>query len=94
MKQDAFSAGVEPGGLWHKNDIRILLCYILSSVPGPLARQDLTQIIQEKGLANYFEVEDALASLAAADAAEQQARTAQDAAIRREAAEPPRPSHW
>ena len=32
MKQDAFSAGVEPGGLWHKNDIRILLCYILSSV--------------------------------------------------------------
>ena len=65
MKQDAFSAGVEPGGLWHKNDIRILLCYILSSVPGPLARQDLTQIIQEKGLANYFEVEDALASLAA-----------------------------
>ena len=65
MKQDAFSAGVEPGGLWHKNDIRILLCYILSSVPGPLARQDLTQIIQEKGLANYFEVEDALASLVA-----------------------------
>ncbi|MFR6277564.1 MAG: DUF4364 family protein [Acutalibacter sp.] len=39
MKQDAFSAGVEPGGLWHKNDIRILLCY-----PGKLGaplRQDL-----------------------------------------------------
>ncbi len=65
MKQDAFSAGVEPGGLWNKNDIRILLCYILSSVGAPLARQDLTRIIQEKGLANYFEVEDALASLLA-----------------------------
>ncbi len=63
MKQDAFSAGVEPGGLWHKNDIRILLCYILSSVGAPLARRDLIQIIQEKGLANYFEVEDALATL-------------------------------
>ena len=63
MKQDAFSAGVEPGGLWHKNDIRILLCYILASVNAPLSRQDLTRIIQEKGLANYFEVEDALASL-------------------------------
>lgn len=63
MKQDAFSAGVEPGGLWHKNDIRILLCYILASVGAPLARQDLTWIIQEKGLANYFEVEDALATL-------------------------------
>ena len=63
MKQDAFSAGVEPGGLWHKNDIRILLCYILASVNAPLSRQDLTRIIQEKSLANYFEVEDALASL-------------------------------
>ena len=63
MKQDAFSAGVDPGGLWHKNDIRILLCYILASVGAPLARQDLTKIIQEKGLANYFEVEDALATL-------------------------------
>ena len=63
MKQDAFSTGVEPGGLWHKNDIRILLCYILASVNAPLSRQDLTRIIQEKGLANYFEVEDALASL-------------------------------
>ena len=61
MKQDAFSAGVEPGGLWNKNDIRILLCYILASVNAPLARQDLTRIIQEKGLANYFEAEDALA---------------------------------
>ena len=65
MKQDAFSAGVEPGGLWNKNDIRILLCYILASVNAPLARQDLTRIIQEKGLANYFEAEDALASLVA-----------------------------
>lgn len=65
MKQDAFSAGVEPGGLWHKNDIRILLCYILASVSAPLSRQDLSRIIQEKGLANYFEVEDALASLLA-----------------------------
>ena len=64
MKQDAFSAGVEPGGLWHKNDIRILLCYILASVGAPLSRGDLTRMIQEKGLANYFEVEDALAALA------------------------------
>ena len=45
MKQDAFSAGVEPGGLWHKNDIRILLCYILASVGAPLSRQDLSRII-------------------------------------------------
>lgn len=63
MNRDAFTAGVEPGGLWHKNDIRILLCYILASVGTPLSRQDLTRIVQKKGLANYFEVEDALATL-------------------------------
>lgn len=63
MKQDAFTGGVEPGGLWNKNDIRILLCYILSSVDAPLSREDIAQIVQGKALANYFEVGDALASL-------------------------------
>lgn len=63
MKQDAFTEGVEPGGLWNKNDIRILLCYILASVDGPLSREDIAQIVQGKALANYFEVGDAFASL-------------------------------
>ncbi len=63
MRQDAFAEGVEPGGLWNKNDIRILLCYILSSVDAPLDREDISQIIQRKALANYFEVGDALAAL-------------------------------
>lgn len=63
MERDAFTGGVEPGGLWKKNDIRILLCYILSSVSGPLNRESLSQIIQGKALANYFEVGDALDAL-------------------------------
>ncbi len=63
MRQDAFTEGVEPGGLWNKNDIRILLCYILASVNGPLSREDISQIVQGKALANYFEVGDAFASL-------------------------------
>ncbi len=63
MEHDAFTGGVEPGGLWNKNDIRILLCYILSSVNAPLSRDSLCQIIQGKALANYFEVGDALDAL-------------------------------
>lgn len=63
MKQDAFTGGVEPGGLWNRNDIRILLCYILSSVNGPLSAESISQIVQGKALANYFETGDALASL-------------------------------
>ncbi len=63
MERDALTGGVEPGGLWSKNDIRILLCYILSSVDGPLSQESISQIVQGKALANYFEVGDALDAL-------------------------------
>lgn len=63
MQRDAFTGGVEPGGLWNKNDIRILLCYILASVNAPLSRESISEIVQGKALANYFEVGDALDSL-------------------------------
>ncbi len=63
MDQDAFTGGVEPGGLWNRNDIRILLCYILNSAGAPLSLEDLERILQEKALANYFEVSDALSAL-------------------------------
>ncbi len=65
MAQNAFSGGVDPGGLWNKNDIRVLICYILSSVNAPLSKEDLCEILQGKALANYFEGEDALAALEA-----------------------------
>ena len=63
MDYDAFTGGVEPGGLRTKNQIRILICYLLSSVDAPLSRQDIIGIMQDNGLANYFEVTDALAEL-------------------------------
>ncbi len=63
MARDAFTGGVEPGGLWNQNDIRILICYVLHSVDAPLSREDIGQLLQQKALANYFEVGDALAAL-------------------------------
>lgn len=63
MEHDAFAAGVEPGGLWKQTDIRILLCYLLSRVGAPLPRERICQSLQEMGLANYFEIADALAAL-------------------------------
>lgn len=63
MDKDAFTGGVDPGGLWTKNDIRILLCYILDSVDAPLSAGDISGIMQGKALANYFETGDALAGL-------------------------------
>jgi len=64
MDFDAFTGGVEPGGLRNKNEIRILICYLLASVDAPLSKNDIVSIIQDNGLANYFEVTDALAELA------------------------------
>lgn len=64
MGHDAFTGGVEPGGLWNQNDIRILVCYLLYSVGAPLSQGDIARVLQQKGLANYFEAGDALAALA------------------------------
>ena len=63
MGFDAFTAGVEPGGLRTKNEIRILICYLLASVGAPLSRKDIVGIMQDNGLANYFEVADAIAEM-------------------------------
>lgn len=63
MDFDAFSAGVEPGGLRSKDQIRILICYLLSSVGVPLSKEDILNIMQENALANYFEVTDCLSEL-------------------------------
>lgn len=63
MDYDAFSAGVEPGGLRTKNEIRILICYLLTSIHVPLSKEDIIRIMQENGLANYFEITNALAEL-------------------------------
>lgn len=63
MSQKAFTGGVDPGGLWSQNDIRILICYILASVDAPLSEEDISEVIQGRALANYFETADALAAL-------------------------------
>lgn len=64
MDFDAFTAGIEPGGLRTKNEIRILICYLLASVEAPLAKEDIIGIMRDNGLANYFEVADAIAEMA------------------------------
>lgn len=63
MNFDAFTGGVEPGGLRTKNEIRILICYLLTSIETPLAKKDLVSIAAANGLANYFELADAIAEM-------------------------------
>ncbi len=63
MNFDAFDAGIEIGGLRDRDDIRLLICYLLKSVDAPMTRQLLNDAMQEDGLANYFEVTQAIEEL-------------------------------
>ena len=63
MEYDALSAGVEPGGLTNRTEIKILICYVIKSLDAPVSKMQLNEIVQEEGLANYFEVNQAISEL-------------------------------
>ena len=63
MQMNGFSAGVEPGGLYRMADIQLLICYILASVPDPLPRSMLMDVVVGNGMANFFETTEALENL-------------------------------
>ncbi len=63
MDYDAFDEGIELGGLRNRDDIRLLICYLLKSVESPMTRQMLNDAMQKDGLANYFEVGQAIEEL-------------------------------
>lgn len=60
---DAFNAGIEPGGLRNKNEIKILICYIIKTIDTQISKQQINEVIQGQGLANYFEVNQAISEL-------------------------------
>ena len=55
MTFDAFDEGISPGGMRSKNEIRILICYIMKSLKKPMNRETVLESLQKDGLANYFE---------------------------------------
>ncbi|MBO4693375.1 MAG: DUF4364 family protein [Clostridia bacterium] len=63
MENDAIGAGVRNGGLFSTTEIRILICYILNSIKEPVPAAMLSNILHFEGIANGFEVSDALAHL-------------------------------
>lgn len=60
---DEFIDGVAPGGLREKNDIKLLICYILSGIDNSLSKDDIISILKDNDLANYFEASDAFSDL-------------------------------
>lgn len=60
---DAFSAGVDSGGLFHTDEIKTLICYLLRKVDFPLSSEQIRQILVSQSLANYFDVSESVSEL-------------------------------
>jgi len=60
---DAFSAGVELGGLRNTTQIKILINYIANQIKEPVKKEMLIEALGLHGLANYFDATQALNEL-------------------------------
>ena len=60
---DAFSAGVEPGGLRNTTQIKVLITFIVNRLKEPVGSEMMLEALQVHGLANYFEATQALDEL-------------------------------
>lgn len=65
MEKNASGAGVARGGLFSTSEIKILICYILNAIDEPVPVDMLANVLHYEGIANGFEVSDAVVSLAA-----------------------------
>jgi len=64
MKNDDFlSAGVAPGGLYSRDEIRVLLCDLAAQLALPFTVTQAEAVFVGEGLANYFEFHAALHEL-------------------------------
>jgi len=62
--EDAFTAGIRPGGLTKESEVRILICHILAAAGEPLSFDLLTEVVLADEAANYFEFANAASALA------------------------------
>ncbi len=60
---DAFTEGIEPGGLRSRTQIKILITFIVSKISEPLRDSTIIEALQVHGLANYFELSQAIDEL-------------------------------
>lgn len=63
MDNSTFVAGVEPGGFTHDYEIKILICYLLYTLEQPLSFNQMSEILENEGVVNYFEFSDAVSKL-------------------------------
>lgn len=63
MQTDAMNAGVSPGGLKSRIEIRVLICFILVNSSSPVPLERVKERLHFDGIANYFETAFAITEL-------------------------------
>ena len=63
MENDIFKAGVKPGSPGTQVEVKMLLCYLLSSLGQPISFDQLYGALSGQKLVNYFELTHALSKL-------------------------------
>lgn len=63
FKLDAFPVDETVGGLRSTEKIRIIICYILKNTESPLTRDNMQSALYDNGIANYFEISQAIDNL-------------------------------
>ncbi len=61
IKFDAFTYGIEKGGLRSKAQINIMVCYIVANVNARVTAKNIVDAMVTGSIANYFEVSEAVA---------------------------------
>ncbi len=63
FKLDAFPVDDNVNGIRSSEKIRIIICYILKNVDSPLTRDNMQSALYDNGIANYFEISQAIDNL-------------------------------
>lgn len=60
---DAFTYGIEDGGLRSQSEINMIICYVLTNAGTKLSKKVVCETMTEGGIANYFETTSAVSKL-------------------------------
>ena len=70
FKLDAFPVDDTKNGIRSTEKIKILVCYIMNTVKAPLSRSLIQAVLYDNGIANYFEISQAVDDLLGVNAIE------------------------
>lgn len=62
---DKFNNGVAPGGLRDKEQIKVLICYLMDNTDTAISMDFICGVLQKCGAANYFEASEGFGELTA-----------------------------